>query len=407
MDAFYVSVELLRRPELRGRPVVVGGDAARGVVAAASYEARRFGVHSAMASSRARALCPDAVFVAPDMSLYLEVSSRLHEIFCSFTPLVEQISVDEAFLDVTGAGKLLGDPVQIAWGLRESVRQNESLSCSVGIAPNKFLAKLASEHAKPRATDGGIEEGLRVHQVRPGDEIAFLHRLPVSSLWGVGPATQAKLEDLGIRTVEQLASVDEQLLCRVVGDAHGSHLHRLARGVDDRPVEPERIAKSIGNEETFARDLVTHDEMHAQLVRLCDSVARRTRAAGVAAGTMLLKVKFATFETITRSVTPAVPVTSGPAMVAALGPALAGIDPSRGVRLLGVHAQKLGLSSEAPMRLFEEEDDPVEALERDWSPASRAVDSIIDKFGSGAIGPASVMGQRRRPGESPFGPESG
>ncbi len=406
MDAFYVSVELLRRPELRGRPVVVGGDAARGVVAAASYEARRFGVHSAMASSRARALCPDAVFIAPDMGLYLEVSARLHEIFCSFTPLVEQISVDEAFLDVTGAGMLLGDAVQIAWDLRESVRRNESLTCSVGIAPNKFLAKLASEHAKPRATGSGIEEGHKVHEVRQGDEIAFLHRLPVSSLWGVGPVTQAKLEDLGIRTVEQLASVDEQLLRRVVGDAHGSHLHRLAHGVDDRSVEPERIAKSIGNEETFGRDLVTHDEMHAQLVRLCDSVARRTRAAGVAAGTMLLKVKFSTFETVTRSVTPAVPVTSGPAMVAALGPALAGIDPSRGVRLLGVHAQRLGLSSEAPMRLFDEDDDPVEALERDWSPASRAVDSIIDKFGSGAIGPASVMGQRR-PGESPFGPESG
>ena len=407
MDAFYVSVELLRRPELRGLPVVVGGDASRGVVAAASYEARRFGVHSAMASSRARALCPGAVFIAPDMSLYLEVSARLHDIFCSFTPLVEQISVDEAFLDVTGAGRLLGDPVRIAWDLREAVRAQESLTCSVGIAPNKFLAKLASEHAKPRATDTGVDEGLRVHQVLPGEEIAFLHRLPVASLWGVGPATQAKLADLGIRTVEQLASVDEQLLRRVVGDAHGAHLHRLAHGVDDRPVEPERIAKSIGNEETFARDLLTHDEMHAQLVRLCDSVARRTRAAGVAAGTMLLKVKFATFETVTRSVTPAVPVTSGPAMVAALAPALATIDPAQGVRLLGVHAQKLGLGTEAPMRLFEEDDDPVEALERDWSAASRTVDSILDKFGSGAIGPASVMGQRRRPGESPFGPETG
>ncbi len=406
MDAFYVSVELLRRPELRGKPVVVGGDAARGVVAAASYEARRFGVHSAMASSRARALCPGAVFIPPNMSLYLETSARLHDIFCSFTPLVEQISVDEAFLDVTGAGKLLGDPVRIAWALRDSVQEKESLSCSVGVAPNKFLAKLASEHAKPRATESAVDPGLRVFEVRPGEETAFLHRLPVSSLWGVGPATRDKLADLGIHTVEQLASVDESLLRRMVGDAHGSHLHRLAHGVDDRDVEPERIAKSIGNEETFARDLLTHDEMHAQLVRLCDSVARRTRAAGVAAGTVLLKVKFSSFETITRSVTPSVPVMSGPAMVAALEPALASVDPSQGVRLLGVHAQKLTVGVEAPMRLFEEEDDHVESLERDWLPASRAVDSIIDKFGAGSIGPASVMGRPRRPGETPFGPQS-
>ena len=404
MDAFYVSVELLRRPELRGLPVVVGGGATRGVVAAASYEARRHGVHSAMPSSRARALCPDAVFVPPDMAHYLEVSARLHDIFVSFTPLVEQISVDEAFMDVTGAGRLMGPAAQIAAALRGKVMEQESLSCSVGIAPNKFIAKLASEHAKPRATKEGVDPGLGVFAVPPGGEIDFLHSLPVASLWGVGPATQSKLADLGVRTIRELAALDPGVLCRIVGDAVGRHLHRLSHGVDDRPVEPERIAKSIGHEETFHRDLVTTDEMRVQLVRLCDAVARRTRKAGVSAGTVLLKIKFATFETVTRSVTPAVPLTSGPAMVAALEPLLAGFDPSQGVRLLGVHAQKLTVGSETVPRLFEDDEDPVEALERDWEPANRAVDSIIDRFGQGSIGPASVL-RSRRPGNTPFGPE--
>lgn len=405
MDAFYVSVELLRHPELRGKPVVVGGGAARGVVAAASYEARRFGVHSAMSSVRARALCPGAVFVAPDMAHYLEVSSRLHDIFCSFTPLVEQISVDEAFMDVTGAGMLLGDAERIAWSLRDAVFEREHLTCSVGIAPNKFIAKLASEQAKPRASASGVDPGARVFRVPVGGETAFLHTLPVSSLWGVGPATQSRLADLGVRTVEQLAGLDVELLKRMVGESHGAHLHRLAHGIDDRDVEPERIAKSIGHEETFASDLVTFDEMRVQLVKLCDAVSRRTRAAGVAAGTVLLKVKFASFDSVTRSVTPAVPIASGPAMVAALEPLLAGIDPSQGVRLLGVHAQKLTVGGGASPRLFEDDSDAVETLERDWSEASRAVDSIIDRFGSGAIGPASVLRQRTKPGGNPFGPE--
>ena len=404
MDAFYVSVELLRHPELRGQPVVVGGGAARGVVAAASYEARRFGVHSAMASSRARALCPDAVFLPPDMAHYLEVSERLHAIFESFTPLVEQISVDEAFMDVTGAGLLMGSAREIAWALRSRVHDEELLSCSVGIAPNKFLAKLASEHAKPRASKAGVDPGLRVFEVEPGSEIDFLHTLPVSSLWGVGPATQEKLADLGVRSIEELSRLDPEVLRRIVGDANGRHLHQLAHGIDDREVEPERIAKSIGNEETFARDLVTHDEMHAQMVRLCDGVSRRIRKAGVSAGTVLLKIKFSSFETVTRSVTPVVPLSSGPAMVAALEPLLASIDPGQGVRLLGVHAQKLTVGAEPVLRLFEDDVDAVETLERGWEPANKAVDSIVEKFGDGSIGPASIL-RRRRPGNTPFGPE--
>lgn len=403
MDAFYVSVELARRPELRGLPVVVGGTAGRGVVSAASYEARRFGVHSAMSSAMARRMCPEAIFLPPDMSRYLEVSHQLHEIFETFTPLVEQISVDEAFMDVTGARGLLGTAQEIAWALRARVFEQTGLTCSVGIAPNKFLAKLASEHAKPRASADGVAPGHQVFEVVPGKELAFLHPLPVGALWGVGPATLAKLEALSIRTVGDLAALDVSIICAAVGDAHGRHLYALAHAADDRDVVPERNAKSIGHEETFAADLTTHEELRVQLVRLCDAVARRTRAAGVAAGTLMLKVKFSSFESVTRSTSPSMPLTTGPSMVAALEPLLASLDCAQGVRLLGVHAQKLSTETGRSPRLFDDGGDTVEDIEEQWVPASRAIDSIVHKFGAGVIGPASAM-DKRRPGDSPFGP---
>lgn len=405
MDAFYVSVELARRPELRGLPVVVGGTAGRGVVSAASYEARRFGVHSAMSSAIARRMCPEAIFLPPDMSRYLEVSQQLHEIFETFTPLVEQISVDEAFMDVSGARSLLGSAQDIAWALRARVKEETDLSCSVGIAPNKFLAKLASEHAKPRATPDAVEPGHQVFEVVPGKELEFLHPLRVGALWGVGPATLAKLEALSIRTVGDLAALDVGIICAAVGDAHGRHLYALAHAADDRDVVPERNAKSIGHEETFAADLTTHEELRVQLVRLCDAVARRTRASGVAAGTLMLKVKFSSFESVTRSTSPSMPLTTGPSMVAALEPLLASLDCAQGVRLLGVHAQKLSTETGRSPRLFDDGGDTVEDIEEQWVPASRAIDSIVDKFGAGVIGPASAMDQRR-PGDSPFGPNS-
>lgn len=403
MDAFYVSVELLRHPELRGQPVVVGGTAGRGVVSAASYEARRFGVHSAMSSAIARKMCPNAIFLPPDISHYLDVSRHLHEVFESFTPLVEQISVDEAFLDVTGARKLLGSATDIAWSLREAVMAETQLTCSVGVAPNKFLAKLASEHAKPKANADGVAPGHQVFEVKYGHEIEFLHPLPVSALWGVGPATLSKLEALSIRTVGDLAALDVSIICSAVGDAHGRHLHNLSHGIDDRNVEPERHAKSIGHEETFSADIIDHDELRAHLVRLCDAVARRTREAGVAAGTLMLKVKFSSFETVTRSTTPSMPLTTGPSMVAALDPLLASLDISQGVRLLGVHAQKLSAETGRTPRLFDDDADSIEDIEEQWVPASRAIDSITDRFGEGVIGPASAL-DSRRPGHQPFGP---
>lgn len=406
MDAFYVSVELLRRPELRGQPVVVGGTGGRGVVSAASYEARRFGVHSAMSSAAARRLCPHAVFLSPDIGHYVAVSERLQTVFRSFTPLVEQISVDEAFMDVTGAESLMGGRIEIAHSLRAAVRAETGLTCSVGVATNKFLAKMGTEHAKPRASAAGVEPGLGVFEVERGRELDFLRPLPVQMLWGVGPATLARLESLGVRTVGDLSALGESVLVAALGSGQGRHLHRLSLGMDERPVEIERRAKSIGHEETFPRDMATHEELRAQLVRLCDAVARRTRDSGVAAGTLLLKVKFASFESVTRSVTPPVPVTTGPSMVALLEPLLRSIDPSQGVRLLGVHAQKLTTERSGAPKLFDEPSDggSVEGIEEQWVPASRAMDSIIDRFGPGTIGPASSLGERR-PGESPFGPD--
>ena len=405
MNAFYVSVELLRHPELRGLPVVVGGTGGRGVVSAASYEARQFGVYSALSSAVARRLCPEAIFLPPDMAHYLEFSHQLHVIFESITPLVEQISVDEAFLDVTGARSLLGDAQEVARLLRERVWGQTQLPCTVGIAPNKFIAKMASEFAKPKARKSGIEPGFGVYEVLPGNEIEFLHPLPVQSLWGVGPATLKKLDTLGIRTIGDLAAIDLPILVGAIGDSHGRHLYALSHGIDERVVEPERVAKSIGHEETFSRDITDHDELHQHLVRLCDAVARRTREAGIAAGTVMLKVKFSSFESVTRSTTPTVPLTTGPSMVAALEPLLASLDYSQGVRLLGVHAQKLAESGGAAPRLFDEGGDTPEDVEEQWVPASRAIDSIVEKFGHGVIGPASTF-DARRPGENPFGPES-
>ena len=405
MNAFYVSVELLRHPELRGLPVVVGGSGGRGVVSAASYEARQFGVHSALSSAVARRLCPDAIFLPPDMSHYLEYSHQLHEIFESITPLVEQISVDEAFLDVTGARSLLGDAQQVAALLRQRVWDQTQLPCTVGIAPNKFIAKMASEFAKPKARRNRIEPGFGIYEVVPGTEIEFLHPLPVQSLWGVGPATLKKLDTLGIRTIGDLAVIDLPILMSAIGESHGRHLYALAHGIDERVVEPERVAKSIGHEETFSRDITDHDELHQHLVRLCDAVARRTREAGIAAGTVMLKVKFSSFESVTRSTTPTVPLTTGPSMVAALEPLLASLDYSQGVRLLGVHAQKLAESNGAAPRLFDDGGETPEDLEEQWVPASRAIDSIVEKFGHGVIGPASTF-DARRPGENPFGPEN-
>jgi DNA polymerase IV len=402
MDAFFVSVELLRRPELRGQPVVVGGTGTRGVVAAASYEARAYGVFSAMPSGQARRLCPHAVFLPGDHDRYGEVSERVMAVFLSYTPLVEPLSLDEAFLDVTGARRALGDGPQIGRAIRDDVLTQEGLTCSVGVAPSKMLAKLASEAAKPTATPSGPVPGAGVRVVAPGGERAFLRPLPARALWGVGPATLAKLERLGVRTVGDIADLPEPALIGVLGQAQGRHLGRLANGIDPRPVEPDQRAKSIGHEETFPTDRHDADSLGREIVRMADAVAWRLRRDDRAARTVTLKVRFGDFRTITRSVTLAAPVDEGPALARVATALLAEIDPTPGVRLLGVTASGL-VEAAARQLTFDDADGP------SWDQASGAIDAIRERFGGRAIGPASAVGPRglrvKRRGDAQWGPD--
>jgi DNA polymerase-4 len=340
------------------------------------------------------------VFLAGDHALYSDVSGQVHEIFERYTPLVEPLALDEAFLDVSGASRLFGDGTLIAGRIRADVGDELDLGCSVGVAPNKFLAKLASVAAKPRATPERVIPGRGVVEVVPGHELEFLHPLPVTRLWGVGPVTFARLERLSIRTVGDLAALDERTLSGVLGPSQAAHLHALAWGRDERPVETDRDAKSIGHEETYPRDLVELADLERELVRLADAVAARLRREGVAARTANLKVRFAGFRTVTRSVTTQDPVETGPALIAALRPILRAMDVSEGVRLLGVSgsnlvapAQQLNLlaDTEAPLR------------------AAGAIDQIRERFGPAAIGPASAVGPRGvdvvRKGARQWGPD--
>jgi DNA polymerase-4 len=403
MDAFFVSVELVRHPELVGQPVVVGGTGNRGVVAAASYEARRFGVHSALPSAVARRRCPHAVFLPGDHDHYADVSRSVRSIFDRYTPLVEPLSLDEAFLDVTGAQRLFGDGRQIAQRIRGEISEELDLDCCVGVAPNKFLAKLASVEAKPVAHNDRIEPGPGVVVVRPGEEQAFLDPLPVRRLWGVGPATLEKLERLAISSVRDLRGTDRAVLRTALGDNLAVHLAALAVGDDERDVEPGREAKSIGHEETYSVDKHTPDELRRELVRLADAVGRRLRANGLGARTWQLKVRFAGFTTITRSVTTGGYLDRGPEIVDLLDPVLDAIDPTPGVRLLGVSGSNLG--APAAQLSFEALDDTIS----DVGAATDALDEIRSRFGEDAIGPASSVRSGRirsvRRGAQQWGPD--
>lgn len=392
MDAFFVACEVRRDPSLAGKPVVVGGTGERGVVAAASYEARRYGVHSAMPSVRAQRLCPEAIFVRGDHDHYAHVSAQVRAILDRFTPVIEPISLDEAFLELTGSLRRFGEARAIGDGIRAQVADELGLSCSVGVASAKMLAKLASEAAKPKARPSGIEPGRGVVVVPAGEELAFLHRHPVQALWGVGPATLERLRRLGVSTVGDLAVVGEDTLVRTLGRAHGRHLHALANGRDDRAVEPDRATKSIGYEETFAHDRYTHEDVHVELVRQCDAVAGRLRTAGLAGRTVTIKVRFADFRTITRSHTAAEGIDAGTELLRVASQLLAGLDVSPGVRLFGVSASNLG----PPMRQLTLDEVVPEGSPpaRAWDDANRVVDAIRERFGGSAIAPAGLV----RPG---------
>jgi DNA polymerase-4 len=382
LDAFYASVEQLDDPALRGRPVVVGGLGGRGVVAAASYEARAFGVRSAMPMVRARRACPQAAFVSPRFDRYQEKSREVMAILESVTPLVEQLSIDEAFLDVRGARRLLGSGVEIAQLVRGRVRAEAGLVASVGVATTKFLAKLASDLSKP--------DGLLA--VEPGTEETFLAPLPVSRLWGVGPATRTRLERMSVATIGELAVLPESALTAALGPSLGQKLLALAHNDDPRPVVPERETKSIGAEETFAVDLRTRDACDHELVHIVDRVVARLRDAGYEARTITLKFRYANFETKTRARTLPEATVLSTVILATARELLDAIDCDRGVRLLGVSLSHLAPASATQGTLdlgdTETVDDTRHQRRED---VERAVDAVRERFGARAVGPASVV----------------
>jgi DNA polymerase IV len=383
LDAFFASVEQLLDPSLRGRPVVVGGLGPRGVVAAASYEVREFGVHSAMPMALARRACPHAVFLAPRFTEYERFSVQVMGIMRSITPLVEPLSLDEAFLDVEGARRRLGDGPTIARDARRRIREETGLIASVGVATTKFLAKIASDLSKP--------DGLIV--VAAGTEDAFLHPLPIGRLWGVGPATLGRLEALGVKTVGDVAALPDSALVSALGEAHGTHLAQLARNIDERPVTPEREAKSIGNEETFPVDVRDRAVLEREIIRLSDRVAGRLRKSALEARTITLKLRFADFRTITRSRTEPQTMAISTEIAGTARDLLAPIDIAAGIRLIGVSASQLAPPSERQGVLDLGGEDRAADRERRGA-IEAAVDEVRARFGSAAVGVASVTPAR-------------
>jgi DNA polymerase-4 len=377
MDAFYPSVEVLDNPDLRGKPVVVGGSRERGVVSSASYEARNYGIHSAQPMATAMRLCPHAVFLRGRMSRYREVSRRVFEVFERFTPLVEKLSIDEAFLDVTGCERLFGPPVEIARKIKEAVRRETGLTGSAGVAPSKFVAKIASDLEKPDGLTVVPEEKVR----------EFLDPLPVSRMWGVGSVTREALEKLNIRTFRDLSRMPVGVLERRFGK-YGIRMHELSTGIDNREVIPEHDTKSIGHEETFPEDIVDLGCATRELLFLAGKVARRMRKDSLQGKTVTLKVKYGDFTSITRSATLAAATDDAGEIYRAVLTLLNKTEVGRRpVRLLGVSlSQLLDVRMERQLSLFCED----EASSKKKN-LNAALDSISEKFGDQIIGPGELL----------------
>ncbi len=390
MDAFYAAVEQRDRPELRGRPVVVGGTGRRGVVAAASYEARAFGVRSAMPMAAARRLCPQAAVLSPRPERYREVAHRIREVLASFSPIVEPVSIDEAFLDLAGTERLYGPPAAAGRLLKERIFAAVGLTASVGIAPNRFLAKAASDFAKP--------DGLTV--VAPGEEAAFLAVLPLEKAPGVGPRMRERLSRFGVRFLGELARIPEGELVALLGAA-GRRLAALARGVDPTPVAPPPPPRSFGSERTLDRDTRDRELLTRLLLAHAEAVAAELRAANQAARTVVLKIRSADFSLTTRRRTWASPACSSRELYRRGLALLEGFTLARPVRLIGLAAT--GLVATGPPRqppLFGEER-PRSAA---WERVDRAMASIRERFGEEAVGRASLREPRAK---SPPAPQGG
>lgn len=374
MDAFYASVAERDNPKLKGKALVVGAGR-RGVVTSANYEARKFGIRAAMPVYKAKALAPHAIFVAPDMARYSEVSKNVMQIFGEVTPLVEPISLDEAFLDVTGSKRLFGTGRQIADFIRNRVQQQEGITCSVGISHNKFIAKIASNHCKPNG----------VLEIDPERVLAFLHPLAAKEIWGVGPKTNEQLMKMGLLTVGDIANTPRGTLIRVLGEAAGSSLYELAWGRDYRDVEIEQIEKSISAAETFDIDLDVQEEILKEFLRLTERSVERMRERGFATNTISIKVRFADFKTISRSKTVDLPITGTQEIFEVVKNLYLGLKLDRAlIRLVGVSLDGLV------------EDEQIKQLalgERasGWQQADQAVDRIKSRFGRGSLRPARLV----------------
>lgn len=371
MDAFYASVEQLDHPEYTGKPVIVGADPkagkGRGVVAACSYEARKFGVHSALPISRAWKLCPEGVYVRPRMERYAEVSRQVMEVFRRYTDLVEPLSIDEAFLDITGSIALLGSPEQIAAAVKKEIRKATGLNASVGLAPNKFLAKIASDLKKPDAFV--VVAGHEVEQ--------FLHDLPVSRLWGVGPKTEHRLREMGFTTIGDVAAASRDSLVRSLGGL-GEHLFQLSHGKDDRPVEPNGEPKSIGNETTFEEDTGDRELLLRTILELSDHVAERLRKDGCRARRVTLKLRYSDFETHTRQHSLNKFILTGNEITQVARTLFASFPLKKKIRLIGVSAGDLHRDGADPQQLSLFGGPKNEKL-------SHTVDELKQKFGSDAL----------------------
>ena len=395
MDAFYASVEIRDRPSLRGQPVCVGGRPdRRGVIAAASYEARAFGVHSAMPTARAFALCPELVLLPADFDKYTEESKRIMEIFLRYTPLVEPLSLDEAFLDVAGSERLFGGAVEIGRAIKADILRETGLVASIGIAPSKFLAKLASELSKP--------DGFQV--IRPGETRSVLDPLPVSKIYGVGPRTAKRLEALGVHTVSDLARLERNDVMRRFG-ASGAWIHDLAHGIDSRRVTPRREEKSHGLERTFAQDITDREELRLVLYEFCEEVSYELRHRGLRGRTITLKARTWDFKTLTRSKTVDYPVNLGKRIYAVARELLDKVPPTP-LRLLGVQVSCLS-DVRAPVQsefFGVSEAGRPELFDGKLVRATNALDALRRRYGPGTVVPASLLARsslrsREREGE--------
>jgi len=376
LDAFFASIEERDRPELRGKPIIIGGRPdQRGVVSTCSYAARKYGVRSAMPLTEAYRRCPHGIFLPGDMAKYKQASRQVFDIFYRFTPLVEPVSIDEAFLDLTGCTHLFGDPVAIARRIKELIKQEVGITASAGLAHNKFLAKVASDLQKP---DGLV-------WIKPDQIAEVLHPLPISRLWGVGPKTAERLSTLGIGTIGDLATVDTQVLAGAVGQAQAQHLKRLARGEDDRPVQPESEIKSMGHEHTFPTDVADLDQVIAVLLHLAERVGRRLRRAGLYGKTVTLKLRYHDFTTLTRNASLPEPTNLDQVIYQTGKELLLRTYNGQPVRLIGISLQNLTSTAMQQLSFLEGQ-----AEKERKARLAQTMDKIKNRFGENSITYAKV-----------------